>query len=48
MHESTLVAHMEDGMARIDVIAGRLDEPLAGHGLPARVIGVIATSPKTD
>ena len=47
-HESTLVAHMEDGVARIDVIAGRLDEPLAGHGLPARVIGVIATPPKTD
>ena len=46
--ETTLVACMTDGSPRIDMLAGRADDPLANYASPARVVGVIATPAKTD
>ena len=46
--ETTLVACTTDGSPRIDMLAGRVDDPLANYASPARIIGVIATPAKTD
>lgn len=47
-HETTLIACGDGDTARIEACSGRSADALAGYAAPARIAGVIATSPKTD
>ena len=47
-HETTLIACGDADLAHIEACPGRPVDVLAGYAMPARIAGVIATSPKTD